>query len=242
MFSNFDNLVSFSFTSMEKTTFYIHVHSPDSSPLYVANKKHSFKYEPKTIVNLSYRKLNISLLPHPYESQCKNYESEHFENQQDCIDKCLLNLTYERCGNFPPLVLISENARGYFDPSYQCYNQNNINSRCKNNCLGHDCNLNIYETIFLYSEKVEKDTQTMVVRKPKGCLFTFHTLRATFDLCDLFVYVGNASSCFLGFNMFLISKLFKVQQRNKLNTGTTLAIKNEIKLILALRSLKHVNT
>jgi len=74
----------------------IFIHPPHVTIHGISYKK-KFRAQTARMIYYSYSRTFMNLLQSPYQTNCKDYAKIGYQSQQDCIEKCIINITVDRC-------------------------------------------------------------------------------------------------------------------------------------------------
>ena len=195
------------------------VHSHKGLPTDSLSFSHGFyrKYDKKTQVakynnvQVSYYQLFKKLLPFPFQTDCRDYESEDFDSQIDCINDCMNKSTVAAFNKIPfsifqldPIELKHINTRDLGNEIFADQFQK-IETKCLDQCNQADCDDSYTLSQVSKEEKVNGGGGlSFMVNAPRGPSFLV-THRPLMPLTDYLVYVLSCFGTWFGLSVLSLN-------------------------------------
>lgn len=176
------------------------IHSPNAVPIIYEMDGTEITKSQNHMLRFS--KITVNSLKAPYNTNCHDYRlgsNDDLQSQNDCIFKCILISTKQKCGNCIPQWiitrrdLIQEEDRfcAVYKTCYQYFVSNAIVNECKTKCRP-DCHQMDYKITLKTHELEIRDIFTVAIRYESSMQMTItHSPDMTF-----IVFLANASGIF----------------------------------------------
>ena len=172
---------------------------------------------------LTYNKQENKLLPYPYSTNCKNYETLGHFSRNDCIRKCRINMTLEKCGVLPVFVNVFEYEYERYaknESEYNCTIKNNFDIECYNRCPFEDCINDYYipKIVLSRSDNYESGIGISPPSEPE----IIYEYNPKIETIEFLCYIGSILGLWFGLSIKSIinssKNISKWNIKNKINT------------------------